>query len=118
MRLLPFLDTLSSGLEKVRAALSASAQRELAKLMEGLSFVGVPAHAAPKEVRAAIEQSWFEQRPLALRYCDRDNVITHRRVQLRAIVFERSSTLLDCVDTDKGQSRHLMLDRIEAATVV
>ena len=118
MRLLPFLDTLASGLDKVRAALSTSAQRELATLMDGLRFVGVPAHAAPKAVRAVIEQAWFEQRALEVRYCDRDNVVTVRRVKLRAILFERAVTLLDCDDLDKGQPRQLRLDRIEAARLV
>lgn len=118
MRLLPFLDTLAAGLDKVRAALSASAQRELATLMEGLSFVGVPAHAAPKAVREAIEQAWFEQRAVEVRYCDRDNVLTVRTVKLRAILFERASTILDCEDVTHGHSRHLRLDRIETARVV
>src|SRR5436853_4240005 len=45
-RLLPFVDTLSGALDKVRGALSASAQRELLALMEGISFAGVPAHGA------------------------------------------------------------------------
>src|SRR6187402_2186696 len=43
MRLLPFTETLESGLDKVRAALSTSAQRELLVRLQELSFVGVPA---------------------------------------------------------------------------
>src|SRR5215831_4678027 len=43
MRLLPFTDTLASGLDKVRAALSVSAQRELLTRMRELTFLGVPA---------------------------------------------------------------------------
>src|SRR3954462_2679284 len=42
MRLLPFTETLESGLDKVRAALSTSAQRELLARLEELSFHGVP----------------------------------------------------------------------------
>src|SRR5438046_1488981 len=42
-RLLPFEETLEAGLDKIRGALSASAQRELVALMEGIQFVGVPA---------------------------------------------------------------------------
>src|SRR5215470_12273740 len=34
MRLLPFSETIESGLDKVRGALSASAQRDLIKLLE------------------------------------------------------------------------------------
>jgi predicted DNA-binding transcriptional regulator YafY len=36
MRLLPFADTLVGALDKVRGALSASAQRELVELMAGI----------------------------------------------------------------------------------
>src|SRR5450432_629722 len=42
MRLLPFADTLESALDKVRGALSGSAQRELVHLIAALKFVGVP----------------------------------------------------------------------------
>src|SRR5260221_11790190 len=41
-RLIPFTDTLESGLDKVRAALSTSAQRELLARLTELSFLGVP----------------------------------------------------------------------------
>ena len=47
MRLLPFAETLQGALDKVRGALSASAQRELVRQMEALHFVGVPSHGAP-----------------------------------------------------------------------
>lgn len=43
MRVVPFTDTLASGLDKVRAALSASSQRSLLAHLETLHFVGVPA---------------------------------------------------------------------------
>ena len=52
MRLLPFTETLDSGLDKVRAALSTSAQRELVKRLEELTFVGIPALPIKKPVRA------------------------------------------------------------------
>src|SRR5687768_3928896 len=42
MRLLPFTDTLDRALDKVRGALSASAQRELAGRLKELQFVGIP----------------------------------------------------------------------------
>src|SRR5262245_19305288 len=48
MRLLPFAGTLASGLDKVRAALSTSAQRELLARLSELSFQGVPALPSKK----------------------------------------------------------------------
>src|SRR5207248_640362 len=41
-RLLPFAGTLEGALDKVRGALSTSAQRELLAHIEALQFVGVP----------------------------------------------------------------------------
>src|SRR6187399_1676369 len=64
MRLLPFTDTLESGLDKVRAALSTSAQRDLLARLKELSFLGVPTLPTTKPVRAAVERAWFEQQPL------------------------------------------------------
>jgi predicted DNA-binding transcriptional regulator YafY len=115
MRLLPFSSTLDEALNKVRAALSASAQRELATLMDKLEFVGVPAMSAHKDVRAAVEQAWFEQRPLQIRYRDRDNVVTERLVRIKSLLFERSLTMLVCDDLTRGAERNLRLDRIESA---
>src|SRR5689334_23830927 len=43
MRLMPFTETLQSGLDKVRSALSTSAQRELLTRLSELAFQGVPA---------------------------------------------------------------------------
>src|SRR4051795_2928932 len=53
MRLLPFADTLESALDKVRAALSTSAQRELLSRLKELAFLGVPALPSKKPVREA-----------------------------------------------------------------
>src|SRR5262249_11474216 len=50
-RLLPFTETLESALDKVRAALSKSAQRELLDRLSELSFLGVPALPTKKAVR-------------------------------------------------------------------
>lgn len=46
LRLLPFTSTLATELDKVRAALSTSARRELATPIKALLFVGVPALAS------------------------------------------------------------------------
>src|SRR4051794_26407394 len=64
MRLMPFTETLQSALDKVRGALSASAQRDLLARLKELSFFGVPALPSHKSVRAAVERAWFEQQPL------------------------------------------------------
>src|SRR4029077_301499 len=74
MRLLPFSNALESALDKVRSALSTSAQRELLARLEELSFHGVPALPTRKTVREAIERAWFEQRPIRITYVDRNSV--------------------------------------------
>src|SRR5688572_9897090 len=66
MRLLPFAETLESALDKVRAALNTSAQRELLARLNELSFVGVPVLPSKKQVRDALERAWFEQQPLRI----------------------------------------------------
>src|SRR6195256_17385 len=68
MRLLPFSNALESALDKVRSALSTSAQRELLARLKELSFHGVPSLPSKKSVREAIERAWFEQRPIRITY--------------------------------------------------
>ncbi|MFO0673815.1 MAG: HTH domain-containing protein [Polyangiaceae bacterium] len=118
LRVVPFVETLASALDKVRGALDASAQRELARDLERLSFTGVPAAAAPSAVRRAVEQAWFEKRPLVMTYLSADNIEQKRRVRIDGVVFERSLTLLNCDDLDKKERRQFRLDRILAAHVV
>jgi predicted DNA-binding transcriptional regulator YafY len=118
MRLLPFADTLEGALDKVRGALSASAQRELLEHMAGIHFVGVPAHAVAPEVRRAVEQGWFERQPIRIRYRGADGTITSRAVRIESAVMERSVTLLNCDDLDKGERRQFRLDRIVEAKLV
>lgn len=118
MRLLPFPEAMERALDKVRGALSASAQRELLDVMKQLQFVGIPAHAAPPEVTRAVEEAWFGQRPLELTYVGSNGERTHRRVRLESLVLERSLTLLNCFDEGKGEKRQLRLDRVEAARAV
>ncbi len=118
MRLLPFAGTLEGALDKVRGALSASAQRELLELMAGIHFVGVPAHAVAPEVRRAVEQGWFERQPIRIRYRGADGTITSRAVRIESAVMERSVTLLNCDDLDKGERRQFRLDRIVEARLV
>ncbi len=117
-RRIPFTRTLASALDKVQAALSASAQRELTEQLKSLVFVGVPAAGSTPEVRDALEQAWFERQPLFIRYRGARNITSERTVIVRQVVMERSVTLLNCDDLDKGQPRQFRLDRIEAARVV
>ena len=79
-RLVPFTRTLESGIDKVRGALAASAQRELLTLMRELSFVGIPAHPAAPGVREAVEDAWFERRVLRIRYRGSDGTPSERPV--------------------------------------
>jgi predicted DNA-binding transcriptional regulator YafY len=114
-RLLPFTDTLESALDKVRAALSTSAQRELLVRLQELSFVGVPALPTKKEVRQPLERAWFEQQPLCVTYVDRNFVETRRTVRISAVVMERHETFIDAIDVESGAHCHLRLDRIARA---
>src|ERR1700730_1839381 len=115
MRLLPFSNALESALDKVRAALSTSAQRELLTRLQELSFHGVPGLPSKKEVRAAIERAWFEQRPLRITYVDGNSLETTRNVRIRSLAMDRRETRIDAVDRDGGQRRLFRLDRIQRA---
>lgn len=117
MRFIPFATTLRSATEKVRAALGASAQRELLTHLKELDYVGVPARSAVPEVRTAVEEAWFEQRPLRFTYRDADGVATTRRARVRKVVMDRSETRLVCDDLDKKAERVFLLHRIEKASV-
>ena len=64
LRLLPLTTTLNSALDKVRAALPTSGQRDLARLEGSLSYVGVPALRPADGEREAVEQAWLDSRPL------------------------------------------------------
>jgi len=69
----------------------------------------------PREVRDALEQAWFEQRPLTIRYAGASGT-TARTIKIEKIVFERSQTLLNAIDLEKNEPRQFRLDRVEAAT--
>jgi predicted DNA-binding transcriptional regulator YafY len=114
MRVIPFTDALGSALDKVRAALSTSSQRQLLEHVKTLKFIGVPAHTASPQVRRVLEQAWFEDAELRIRYAGREATTT-RRVKLQNVVMERSETLLNCLDLDKNEPRQFRLERIERA---
>ena len=118
MRLIPFATTLESALEKVRGALSASAQRELLQRLSELSFHGVPALPSKQAVREAIERAWFEQQPLRVTYVDGSFIESTRDLRIDAVIMDRQETRLDATDLKTGERRHFRLDRIERAEVL
>jgi predicted DNA-binding transcriptional regulator YafY len=117
MRLVPLPEAIARALDKVRGALSASAQRELLTLMEQLQFVGVPAHGASKAITRVVEEAWFTQRPVELAYRSASGELTTRTVRIESLVMERTLTLLNCIDEGLNAKRQFRLDRIEAASV-
>lgn len=117
-RLIPFTETLGSALDKIRGALSTSAQRELLTLLGQLQIVGVPSLPVPPAVRRALETAWFEDRPLRLEYRKGDHLTSRRLVRIRNLVFDRAVTLLNCVDLELGEDRQFRLDRVVSARVV
>lgn len=117
-RLIPFPKAIERAADKVKAALSTSAQRELLALIGELQLVGVPALPVPAAVRDAIETAWFESRPLRIVYTKKPWELIPRRVRIRNLVFDRAITLLNCVDLESGQDRQFRLDRIHQASVL
>ncbi|MBL8602643.1 MAG: HTH domain-containing protein [Myxococcales bacterium] len=118
MRVTPFTETLERGVEKVRAALGASAQRELLTLLGALQHVGVPARPTDASVRAAVERGWFEQRPLRVTYRSAGGAQTERTVRIRSLVMDGHEVRLHCDDLDRGEARELRLHAIVRARVV
>ncbi len=118
MRLLPFTATLESALDKVRAALSTSAQRELLSRLNELAFLGVPGLPSKKSVREALERAWFEQQPLRITYVDAQLVETTRDVRILQVIMDRQETRIDAMDLAKNARRQFRLDRIIHAEVL
>ena len=118
MRLLPFAGTLESALDKVRAALSTSAQRELLTRLEELSFHGVPALPSKKEVREVIERAWFERQPLRITYVDGNFIETTRTIRIESVAMDRHETRIAALDLGRGERRQFRLDRIARAEML
>jgi predicted DNA-binding transcriptional regulator YafY len=118
MRLIPFAGTLESALDKVRAALSTSAQRDLLQRLKELSFSGVPALPSKKGVRDAIERAWFEQQPLRITYVDSNNIESERTIRITSVHMERHQTHIDALDLERDERRPFRLDRITRASVI
>jgi predicted DNA-binding transcriptional regulator YafY len=117
-RIIPFPKAIERAADKVRAALTTSAQRELLALVGQLQFVGVPALPIAPSVRDAVETAWFESRPLRIVYAKSAWQMSPRIVRIKSLVFERSITLLNCVDLETGQDRQFRSDRIREAHVL
>jgi predicted DNA-binding transcriptional regulator YafY len=117
-RLMPFPATLERAADKVRAALTTSAQRELLSLIKDLQIVGVPALPIPTNVREAIETAWFESRALRIVYEKKAWQLSPRIVKIRNLVFDRQVTLINVVDLETNQDRQFRLDKIKQATVL
>lgn len=115
MRLMPFTETLNSGLEKIQAALSASAQRELLTRLREIAFHGVPALPSQKDVREALERAWFEQQPLRITYVDSKFIETRRTIRILTVSIDRHETRIEGEDVDTGERRPFRLDRIQRA---
>jgi predicted DNA-binding transcriptional regulator YafY len=113
-RLIPFYDTLRSAIDKVQGALPVARQREVARLSETLSWIGVPARAPSPEVRAVVEQAWLLQAPMHIEY-DGARGPTRRTVRVEAVIMERTMTLLNCHDLDIDEPRQFQLDKIRRA---
>ncbi|MCL2722849.1 MAG: HTH domain-containing protein [Polyangiaceae bacterium] len=118
MRLVPFEETLESALDKVRAALSTSAQRELVDRLKELKFFGIPQHPSKKAVRAALERAWFEQQPLRITYVDSQSIQTTRDIRIESVVMDRHDTRVHALDLGRGDRRTFRLDRIAKAVVI
>ena len=117
-RLIPFPNAIERAADKVKSALSTSAQRELLGLVGELQLVGVPALPVPASVRDAIETAWFESRTLRIVYAKSAWQLSPRLVRIRNLVFDRSVTLLNCIDLETGNDRQFRLDKITQATVM
>jgi predicted DNA-binding transcriptional regulator YafY len=117
LRLLPLQQTLAGAEDKVRAALSSSAQHDLLEHMQSIQFVGVPSAPVREAVRTAIERAWLERTACVVAYDGKDGTTT-RTIRIRSMVIERGSVLLNCDDLDKGASRQFVLDRIVDARVI
>ncbi len=124
LRVLPFLETMAGALDKVRGALSASAQRELVQRADQLQFVGVPTLPVAPEVRRAVEEAWLGQKRLRVEEMDRDGCVRVRVVRVEGILMERQVARF--LGTEEGGGAHeeerglmaVRLDRIIRADVL
>ncbi len=115
LRLFPFTRTLGRALDKVRAALPTAEQRKLEAQRHRLSFTGVPGHQSVAEVRALLEDAFFEDQIIEVTYARPDHSRGVRKIKVESLVLERAETLINVRDQDTGEGRQLKLHRIERA---
>jgi predicted DNA-binding transcriptional regulator YafY len=117
-RLVPFVDTLESALSKVRGALTAGQQREALAHAEKLTFAAVPALPTRPAVRRVIEEAWFEQRAIRVKYRRGDGSPNERTVRITRVLMERTMTILECEDIETQETRGVRLDRIDVVELL
>lgn len=118
LRVIPFVETLATALDKVRGALSASAQRELVQRADAMQFIGVPTLPVDREVRAAIEAAWLDATPVRIRGQGRDGQDFDEVVHVHGLLVERQVVRVLVMRTGETEARALRLDRIAWAEVI
>jgi predicted DNA-binding transcriptional regulator YafY len=117
-RLVPFVDTLESALSKVRGALTAGQQREALAHAEKLHFAAIPALPTRPAIRRAIEEAWFEQRPVRLKHHRGDGAQQETSGRITRVLMERTMTILECEDPATRETRGVRLDRIDSVELL
>ncbi|MBL8783934.1 MAG: HTH domain-containing protein [Deltaproteobacteria bacterium] len=118
LRVIPFVETLATALDKVRGALSASAQRELVQRADAMQFIGVPTLPVDREVRAAIEAAWLDATPVRIRGQGRDGQDFDEVVHVHGLLVERQVVRVLVMRNGETEARALRLDRIVWAEVI
>lgn len=116
LRVLPFIETMAGALDKVRGALSASAQRELVQRAEKLQFMGVPTLPVKVEVRRVIEEAWLGEGTVVVEVLERDGLTRRRELKVVGLLMERQVARF--LGEEGGQVVAVRLDRILSAELV
>lgn len=117
LRLIPFEETLERAIDKVRGALSGSAQRELLAHVERLEFTGVPTPPVSPDVRRVVEQAWFEQSPIEIHYVSSSFVESKYAIVIERVLLERNETLIYGKDLASKEIRPFRLHKITVARI-
>lgn len=116
LRVLPFVETMAGALDKVRGALSASAQRELVQRAEKLQFMGVPTLPVAVEVRRVIEEAWLSEGTLMVEVMARDGLTERRTLKVVGLLMERQVARF--LGEEDGEVVAVRLDRIVRAQLL